>query len=358
MAMHRRIVLIVASVLALWQTAAFAELSRPPARQLEERAWRSRGDVAAVPGRLIVGMRPGGELAAKSQNGNALALAGRWGVSTPAKRLAGGLYYQIDAPSGTDLAALRARIAADSDVAFVEPDYVYHASVIPNDEFYSRLYALPRVAADSAWDRTTGSPDVLVAVIDTGIYAGHPDLAGNVVAGTDFVNDDGDASDDEGHGTHTAGIIAAVGNNGRGVAGMCWQCQLLPVKSLDNEGSGSATTVAAGIRYAADRGARVINLSLGGDRNSRLLHDAVKYATNRGALVIVAAGNEAQEGNPVEYPAAYPEVLAVAATDQDDRHAPFSNYHSYVDVAAPGVNIGSTIWADGEAEAYAAATST
>ncbi|MDQ5851073.1 MAG: S8 family peptidase [Chloroflexota bacterium] len=253
---------------------------------------------------------------------------------------------------------MASRLRADPDVRYVEPNYIYRASVRPNDQFYDRLYALPRIGAEQAWERTTGNPQILIAVVDTGVYAGHPDLGQNIVQGTDLVNRDNDASDDEGHGTHTAGVIAAIGNNERGVAGMCWQCRVLAVKALDAQGEGTAVQVAAGIRYAADKGAKVINLSLGGEFDSQLLHDAIIYATRAGALVVVAAGNEAEEGNPVEYPAAYSEVISVAATDENDAHAFFSNYGSYVDIAAPGVRIGSTLWDPDEAEIYGEATGT
>ncbi len=356
MSAHRRLIAVVVVALALVQAVAFAEPSQSdhfrPDRPVQHPA------TGAVPGRLIVGLRDDGAFAARSHGLDGPTLARRWGTGVRSTRLPGNNIYRVDVPQTADLEALRSSIARDEDVAYVEPDYIYHAMVKPNDEFYSRLYAFPRIGAEATWDRTTGSPSVLIAVVDTGVYAGHPDLAGNVVAGTNFVNGNGDASDDEGHGTHTAGIIAAIGNNGRGVAGMCWQCHILPIKALDKDGSGSASNVSASIRYAVDRGARVINLSLGGEKDSRLLHDAISYATNHGALVVVAAGNEAEEGNPVEYPAAYPEVIAVAATDAGDQHASFSNYNSYVAVSAPGVNIGSTIWAPDDKEAYAAASGT
>ena len=354
---HRRLIAIVIMALALVPPITFANLSQPqrfgPGRPVTPRP-RS----GAVPGRLIVGLRNDSTFGVRSSAKGATDLAQRWGAGLRAKHLAVGNAYQIDVPPGVDLESLRKNIARDQEVAYVEPDYLYHALLRPNDEFYSRLYALPRIGMEQVWDRTTGSPNVLIAVVDTGVYARHPDLAGNVVAGTDLVNGDNNASDDEGHGTHTAGIIAAIGNNRIGVTGMCWRCHILPVKALDNQGSGSASTVASGVRYAVDHGARVINLSLGGTDDSRLLHDAIIYATNHGALVVAAAGNEAQAGNPIEYPASYPEVMSVAATDQNDQHASFSNYNSHVSVAAPGVNIGSTTWTAANPTAYSADSGT
>jgi type VII secretion-associated serine protease mycosin len=358
MSLHRRLLAAVVVALAFVQSVALAEPAKPATFRPDHTFSAKRNSARAVPGRLVVGLRAGSEFSQRSLREGPRFLEQRWGARSRVTSLAGGRSYRIDVPAGTDLEALSRTIAAGADVEYVEPDYIYHATVVPNDQFYSRLYAFPKIGAEAAWDITTGNPDILIAVVDTGVYAGHPDFGGNVVAGTNFVSGNGDSSDDEGHGTHTAGIIAAVGNNGRGVAGVCWKCRILPVKALDKEGSGSSTNVAAGIRYAADRGARVINLSLGGDRDSRLLHDAVIYATNKGVLVVVAAGNEAQQGNPVEYPAAYPEVIAVAATDQNDAHAPFSNFNTYVDVSAPGVSIGSTIWDPSSAEAYASASGT
>jgi len=352
------LVAMVAIVLALLSPAVTAGQQDQTTYRDANTGPRIASGRAAAPGRIVVSLRNGSTLAAKTLGDGGRALRGRWPGVTVASKLAGSTTYLLHTPADQDVGQMAKTIAADANVAYAEPDYLVRAMVTPNDEFYNRLYALPRIGAEQAWDLTTGNPNILVAVIDTGVYAGHPDLGGNVVGGIDLVNGDDDASDDEGHGTHTAGIIAAVGNNGRGVAGVCWQCRILPIKALDVEGAGSAFDVARAVRYAADRGAKVINLSLGGENDARVLHDAIIYATNRDVLVVVAAGNEATEGNPVEYPAAYPEVLAVGATDAADAHAFFSNYGAYVDIVAPGVDIGSTLWLPDEDEAYGPATGT
>jgi type VII secretion-associated serine protease mycosin len=211
--------------------------------------------------------------------------------------------------------------------------------VTPNDTYYSAYqWNLPQIEAPHAWALSTGSGDVIVAVLDTGVDLDHPDLQGKTVSGRDFVNNDSDASDDEGHGTHVAGIVAARTNNSRGVAGVSWESKIMPVKVLDWSGSGTHSEIAEGIRWAADHGAHIINLSLGGESGSTTLQNAVNYAYNRGALMVASAGNSYQEGNPVIYPAAYPHVLAVAATGDQDEHASYSETGSYVDVAAPGGN--------------------
>ena len=175
-----------------------------------------------------------------------------------------------------------------------------------------------------------------IAVIDTGVDLGHPDLSSKLVAGYDFANGDNDPQDDEGHGTHVAGIAAAATNNNVGVAGVAWGAHLMPVKVLDSSGSGYTSDIAQGITWAVDHGARILNLSLGGPGYSSTLADAVAYAYTRNALVIAAAGNEYLTGNPTSYPAAYPNVLAVAATTDQDGHASYSNTGFYVDVSAPG----------------------
>ncbi len=211
--------------------------------------------------------------------------------------------------------------------------------VIPNDTYYSTYqWNLPQIQASYAWAVSTGSSDVVVAVLDTGVDLTHPDLQGKFVAGYDFVNNDADPSDDEGHGTHVTGIIAACTNNSQGVAGVSWEGTVMPVKVMNWRGEGTHAQVAQGIIWAADHGARIINLSLGGESGSATLQNAINYAYSQGVLVVTAAGNYYQEENPVMYPAAYPHVLAVAATGDQDEHAAYSETGYYVDAAAPGGN--------------------
>lgn len=219
----------------------------------------------------------------------------------------------------------------------------------PTDPRFNEQWALYKVGAACAWERTTGSANVIVAVVDSGVDPTHPDLAARLrTDGYDFVDDDADPRDENGHGTHVAGIIAALLNNNEGIAGLAPDVTILPVRVMNERGRGADRAIARGIRFAADRGAKVINLSLGAtltlnaEEPSALVNDAIVYAQQQGALVVVAAGNDA-----VPLPNAIavdnPDVLVVAATDQRDRKAPFSNSGPWIAVSAPGVNILSTM---------------
>jgi subtilisin family serine protease len=242
----------------------------------------------------------------------------------------------VDVPAG-QVAAATAELRADPAVAYVEPDHVARAAAVtPNDPAYRSQWGITRARVDLAWSTTRGAAGVTVAVLDTGVRP-LTDLAPRLLTGYDFVNSDTDANDDNGHGTMTAGVLAATGGNGVGIAGVCWSCTILPVKVLGANGSGSYTDIARGIRYAADRGADIINMSLGGSADSRLLTDAVAYATAKGALVIAAAGNDGSTAR--HYPAAIPSVLAVGASTSGDARYSWSNHGSaWVDLAAPGCN--------------------
>lgn len=222
----------------------------------------------------------------------------------------------------------------------IERDHIAVAAQVPNDPEFARQWGLTKIGAPTAWDVSLGSRDLIVAIVDSGVDASHPDLRNQLVAGYDFVNDDADASDDNGHGTQMAGIVAAEAFNGIGVSGIAPRCKLMPIKVLDGSATGVYSAIADGIAYAADHGARVINLSLTGSEASPMLESAVKYAAARGALVIAAAGNDGI-GNPA-YPAAYANAVGVSATDQHDKVAGFSNYGSWVALAAPGVSILTT----------------
>lgn len=242
-------------------------------------------------------------------------------------------------------------------VRYVEPNYILYAFATPNDPSYGRQWALPRIQANLAWDIWQPQAVRYIAIIDTGIDYSHSDLinkfrrtASGQIYGYNFVSNTTNANDDNGHGTHVAGIAAAEINNGIGVAGVAaWNpavpgynqhVQLMPVKVLDRRGSGTLTNVARGITWAADNGAHVLNLSLGASTGSQTLADAVNYAWNRGCLLVAAAGNDGSSAP--QYPAYYTNVIAVAATDQNDRLTSFSQYGSWVDIAAPGASIYST----------------
>jgi subtilisin family serine protease len=244
----------------------------------------------------------------------------------------------IRAPKAT-APQLLASLQHNSDVEYAEPDHTAYALNTANDPFFTQgsQWHLTKIQAPSAWSITTGSANVMVAVVDSGVNASHPDLAGRVLPGYDFVANDTDASDENGHGTGVAGVISPSTNNGVGVAGVSWNTTILPVRVLDASGAGSYSAIANGIIYAADRGAKVINLSLGGTASSRVLQDAVNYAWSKQAVLVAAAGNN---GNSIlVYPAACANVVAVAATNSSDVRPTWSNFGSYVDVAAPGANI-------------------
>ncbi len=254
-------------------------------------------------------------------------------------------------------------------------EYYRFSSATPNDPDFGQLWGMQAINAPAAWDRTTGCNNVVVAVLDTGVDLNHPDLAPNLVQGRDMVDlpgatpppgfhfegdnvgRDSIPQDEVGHGTHVAGTIGAVGNNGTGVVGVCWQVKLMPVKvltrlvsntnPLDVRGTGSSADVAAGIRWAVDNGADILNLSLGSLSSTFVEQDAVAYAVSKGVLVVAAMGNH-ENTNPgaPSYPAAYPNVLSVGAVNQAKQRASFSVTGSHIDVVAPGVGIRSTDWDD------------
>lgn len=253
-----------------------------------------------------------------------------------------------------------------------EANVMRYATRTPNDPYLSDLYGLSKMDAFSAWDLTTGSSSVVVAVIDTGVYYNHADLAGNMVVnaseipsnlidddangfvddylGYDFYDRDGDPVDEHGHGTHCAGIVGGRGDNATGVVGINWNVGILPVRVLGPGGGGNDADVASGIQYAVQRGASIISLSLGGADESSVLDNAIEYARAAGVLVVAAAGNDSTNNDSFPtYPASssLDNVVAVAGSNSSDELASFSNYgRTSVDVAAPGQAIVSTYLAD------------
>ncbi|RLE15192.1 hypothetical protein DRI96_00280, partial [Candidatus Aerophobetes bacterium] len=222
-------------------------------------------------------------------------------------------------------------------------NYIVHAYWIPNDPYYSYQWHLTQINMPSAWDiEKGGSSNVIVAVLDTGVayedygsYKQAPDLAGtNFVSGYDFVNDDSHPNDDNGHGTHVTGTIAQTTNNGVGVAGVAFNCSIMPVKVLDAQGSGTHQQVADGLYWAVNNGAKVINCSLGGTYGSTTLYNAIKYAYDHGVIIVAAAGNDGSSS--ISYPAAYDECIAVGAVRYDKTRAYYSNYGTGIELMAPG----------------------
>ena len=319
----------------------------------------------ARPGELIVRYRPGsgdtGRLAARSTTGVTLI-----------RRFA---RFDMDLVRVDErgVEEARARLAGDPRVLYVEPNWEYHADRTPNDPRFGELWGLSNtglagglVGADiralRAWDLFTGDPDLRIGVIDTGVDYNHPDLAANIwtnpgeipgnqvdddgngyiddIHGWDAAYDDADPIDDHGHGTHVAGTIAAVGNNEVGVTGVCWRAKIVAIKFLDSNGNGSTAVALDALQYAIATGVKVTNNSWGGGGYSQALLDAINEAGRQGQLFVAAAGNSASDlDRAPHYPATYssPYLISVAASDNRDHLASFSNYGGQtVDLAAPG----------------------
>ncbi len=277
--------------------------------------------------------------------------------------------WLLQVPQGSEESAL-SELGRQPGVQYVEPNYQAAALETPNDAEWSKQWALAKINAPQAWD-IAHCQGVVVALLDTGAYVQHPDLVNALWTNSretpaNGIDDDGNGKiddihgwhfyqncttglclpyenpiidDENGHGTHVAGIAAAETNNATGVAGVSWGARAMIVRVLDQYGDGYYYDIALGIVYAADNGARVINLSLGGETPSQLMQDAVEYAYSKGALVVAAAGNN---GGAVMYPAACDHAVAVAATDANDQRPSFSNQGPEVDIAAPGESIIST----------------
>jgi subtilisin family serine protease len=290
-------------------------------------------------------------------------------------------------PKGLSVKDAITKYMADPNVEYAEPNYIIHAYTnIPNDTYFGQQWALRNIGqfaagtpgadikAADAWDISTVA-GATIAILDTGIDYNHQDLVGNIwrntgetdctngidddgngyiddCKGWDFVNNDNDPMDDSGHGTHVAGIAGAVGNNNTGISGVLWTARLMPVKILDESGHGTIDNEILGIDYAVRNGAKIINASYGGSEYSLSEYFAITDANYAGVLLIAAAGNGGDDAigdnNDLtpEYPASYnlPNIISVAATDQNDVRAPFSNFGmKTVHVAAPGVYILSTI---------------
>lgn len=258
------------------------------------------------------------------------------------------------------------------EVEYAEPNYILRVQQVPSDPLYQNQWGLQFVSAPGAWDLSTCSEDVVVAVVDTGLQMSHPDIAQNLwqnndeildgvdndgnglvddLYGWDFINNDNDPADDHGHGTHVAGIVGAVGDNGTGVAGVCWKVRLMPLKILDADGYGTVADEIQAVLYAIEKGADVINASFGGGSYSNAERDAIRMAEDRGILFVTAAGNGGDDyigdNNDVYpfYPANYllDNIVSVTANDSSGTLAAFANFGvTTVDIAAPGVHILST----------------
>jgi subtilisin family serine protease len=272
--------------------------------------------------------------------------------------------FSVHYAGGVDPQTAARSFAGSDEIVFAEPNWIAHAMLAPNDTYYPSQWAHNNTGqaikygggnvgtvdcdtdTDQAWDLQTGSAAMIIAIIDTGVDLGHPEFAGRLVSGYDYANNDSNPTDDNGHGTCCAGIAAGAGNNAQGVAGVAWGARIMPVKVLDANGSGTYTAVANGMNFAADNGAKILSMSLGGPASSTLL-TAVNYAYGRGCAIFAAAGNG--NASSLDYPGAYSNVIAIGAlspcnerkstTSCDGEYWWGSNYGTGLDFMAPGVRI-------------------
>lgn len=252
----------------------------------------------------------------------------------------------FELPLGTAPETMLTKLRQDASVAYAQTVSKVSLEKEVNDPRAKEQYALNVTNALKAWDVTMGERTTTIAVIDTGIDPNHPDLVNKVVSKYNVFTKDDQVKDGAGHGTHTAGIAAAMADNNEGVAGMAPQCGLMIVQVLDANGSGSEDSIAQGIVWAADHGAKVMTMSLGLYKRSDVVEKALQYALDKDVVLVASAGNSNKKNDPVtapHLPSTYPGVVEVAATDKNDKKAYFSNYGKTVTVAAPGVDILSTV---------------
>ncbi|MGC9316485.1 MAG: S8 family serine peptidase [Armatimonadota bacterium] len=345
-----------------------------------------------VPGRMLVGVRP----TMRTSQVQALQTIAGGRVT---KRLAGGRVLVVELPQGVSTQAATVRTLGDPDVLFVEPDRMVYPALIPDDPKYPEQWHLPQIRAPEAWDVSRGSADVVIGIVDTGVDIDHPELASKIfvnraevpdngvdddangfvddVNGWDFENDtnnpnpepdgvdddsNGDVDDQVNHGTLVAGLAAAVGNNGFGVAGVDWRVRILPVQVFPDDGGTSVSQVIEGIDYAIEMGVDIINLSVGGEY-AQSFTPAITRAYEAGILVVAAAGNAGRELTDSQSTWESPVcndgpglgignyVLGVGSTDRNDLRASFSNYDgssaaTFVDCMAPGEGLLGTGYYD------------
>lgn len=319
------LLIVVGGVLCGGLRSTGSSAAQPPAQAL--------GGAASVPRELLVGFAPD---ATAGQRQSAHTAAGGTLLSSIPQLAVDRVRLAVGADRDQAIRTYQGR----PGVRYAEENALYQASLIPNDPWYPAAWGLSRIGAPEAWTLTRGSGAQTLAILDTGIDANHNDLVGRIVFGINTVDSSGDLTDRHGHGTHVAGVASAAGNDRFGVAGVSWNSLVLTVKVLDDTGTGTAASVAAGITFAVDYSALVINASFGGPP-SRTLEAAVEYARVRDVLIVAAAGND--NAATLACPACYPSVLAVGAVTPASSRAAFSNYGAGLDIAAPGEEIISTL---------------
>jgi len=285
-----------------------------------------------VPGRLLVGHLDGASEATLTRN-----LGQRRGARV---QKIGRLPISRVEVTDDQLEAVEVELRESGLYSFVERDYYAHGSAQPNDPSFPSQWHLSKIAGPAAWDINHGSSGVIIAIVDSGVDGTHPDLASKMVPGWNFLNGNSDTHDVLGHGTAVAGTAAAATDNGTGVAGVNWMSRIMPLVVLDSSDYATYSNIANAIMYAADNGAKIINVSIAGTTSSSTLQNAVNYAWGKGAVVIAAAGNFANSAPA--YPAACNYVIAVGASTDTDTLAYFSSYGSWVDLVAPGTYITTT----------------
>lgn len=245
--------------------------------------------------------------------------------------------HVVELSAGADEAAAMRELRKNRKLKYVELDMAVAPAATVSDPAYGNSWALPKIQAPAAWDSANGS-GVTIAILDTGIDSAHPDLAPNLVPGWNVYDNNSNTADVNGHGTWVAGVAAMAANNAKGSAGVAWGAKIMPVRIADANAYAYWSTVAQGIYWAADHGAKVVNVSYNGVSGSATVQSAAQYLRSKGGVVVVAAGNS----GGLESIAANDALLSVAATDQNDARASFSSYGAYVDLAAPGVSVYTT----------------
>jgi thermitase len=258
-------------------------------------------------------------------------------------------YQVVKIPAGMSRQEAIARVSRRPGVRMVAPNRIYSTTMTPSDAMFKQQWGLDKIGAKTAWDKGVSASGVTVAVLDTGVDYNHPELKGRVIKGPDLADKDADPMDVHGHGTHVSGVIGASGNNNEGIAGVAWNCKILAIKVLSDNGSGTTDAVMEGIKYAADHGAKVINMSLGTSDPSidPVLHVAMEYAYKKGVLIVAAAGNDR---SLVGSPANDPYAIAVSSTSslwKFEWLSTFSNRGEKVEVSAPGGGIWSLMPSNG-----------